>query len=72
MNKEITLTKGSKLSRIGTLNGRFTVYVGHQTKDSTPGEETVPARWFKGFSTCSADYATEKAARKAAEKFLTA
>ena len=69
---EITLTKGSKVARIGKFNSRFTVYVGYKANNNCLGEETVSARWFKGYSTCSADYGTEKAANKAAMKFIEA
>lgn len=60
----------SRVAMISQHAGRWVVYVGYQGSKSIPGEETIPARWFKGYTTCSADYATEKTALKKAQEFL--
>lgn len=65
-----TLTKGNRLATVNRLHTRWIVYVGHLTNSECPGEETIPALWFQGFRTCSADYATEKTALKKAHEFL--
>ena len=65
-----TITKGSRLATINRLHGRWTVYVGYAADKACPGEETVPAHWFKGLRTCSATFATEKTALKKAHEFL--
>lgn len=59
-------SKGSKLATIEVQDGRFVVWAGY----SDQIEGTIPARFFKGFSTCSNDYKTEAAAVKAVNNFL--
>lgn len=59
-------SKGSKLATIQVQDGRFVVWAGY----SDQSEGTIPARFFKGFSTCSNDYKTETAAIKAVNSFL--
>lgn len=59
-------SKGSKRASVQALNGKFVAWVGYADQS----EGTIPARFFKGFSTCSNEYKTEKAAIAAIEKFL--
>lgn len=66
MTTKTDFAQGSKMATIRQENGRFTVWVGYVDKN----DGSVPARFFKGFTTCSNTYATEKAARKAVEGFL--
>lgn len=61
------MTKGTRVAILAPLaEGRFSVWVGYRT----PSGDEHPALWFKGYQTCGAEYASEKAARKAAQKFL--
>lgn len=62
----IEFTKGSKRASVQVQNGEFVAWVGYA--DHIEG--TIPARFFKGFSTCSNNYKTEAAAVKAVQKFL--
>ena len=64
------LENGSKVAIIEKQGTRWNVYVGYKAGSDCPGEETVPARWFKGYSTCSQDFATEKTALARAHAFL--
>lgn len=59
-------SKASKRATINAVNGGFEVWVGYS--DSVEG--TIPARFFKGFSTCSNEYKSHAAAIKAVNKFL--
>jgi hypothetical protein len=65
-----TLKNGSRVAVVSQRSGRWAVYVGYEGSKSIPGEETIPALWFKGYRTCSADFATEKTAMKKAQEFL--
>ncbi len=59
-------SKGSKMASVSCHNGSWVAWCGY--RDDVEG--SIPARWFKGYSTCSNTYASEKAALKAVEKFL--
>ena len=58
--------KGSKRATVQQHNGEFVAWVGYA--DQLEG--TIPARFFKGYSTCSNNYKTESAAVKACERFI--
>ena len=59
-------SKGSKRATIQKHHGEFIAWVGYADQC----EGTIPARWFKGYSTCSNTYKSEAAAVKACEKFI--
>jgi hypothetical protein len=61
---------GSRYAKVELTSQGWTVYVGYRSGSSCPGEEILPARWFKGFSTCSATYKREAKAMKEAERFV--
>lgn len=61
-----TLTNKSRMATVQIQNGKFVVWVGYADQN----EGTIPARWFKGFTTCSNEYKSEKAALAAAQKFI--
>jgi hypothetical protein len=60
-------SKGGKRASVELQNGRYVAWVGY---DADGKGDTIPARFFKGFSTCSNEYKTEAAAVKAVERFL--
>lgn len=66
----LTMQSGSRIAKISKQHGRYNVYVGFAGGSSIPGEETIPARFFKGNSTCSQTFATANNAVRAANKFL--
>lgn len=59
-------SKGSKRATVQKHNDEFVAWVGFA--DSVEG--AIPARFFKGFTTCSNSYRSESAAIKAVEKFF--
>lgn len=59
-------SKGSKRATINATRDGFEVWVGFADRN----EGTVPARFFKGFSTCSQTFKREAAAVAAVNKFL--
>lgn len=58
--------KGSKIATVQVQNGEFVACVGFTDKL----DGFIPARFFKGYSTCSNAYKSESAAVKACQKFL--
>jgi hypothetical protein len=61
------LTQGNRKVILAPLaDGKWSVWVGYQGSN---GQEQ-PALYFKGFTTCGAEYANRKNAEKAARKFL--
>lgn len=66
MTTATEFAKGSKRATVSKDGERWVAWVGY----ADASEGTVPARWFKGYSTCSNSYKTEKAAVSACKKFL--
>ena len=65
----LTMTRGSRVAKVSKINDTYTVYVAFQGT-ACPGEELIPARHFKGYSTCSQNFKTANNAIRAANKFL--
>lgn len=66
MNAIKEFSKGSKRATINATSSGFEVWVGLADQN----EGTVPARFFKGHSTCSQTFKRESAAVSAVAKFL--
>lgn len=57
---------GNRLAILAPLaEARYTVWVGY-----VAGDDEIGANWFKGRTTCGAEYANIENARRAAYKFL--
>jgi len=68
MNVTKEFSKGSKRATISATSSGFEVWVGFADQN----EGTIPARFFKGHSTCSQMFKREAAAVAAVSKFFGA